>query len=119
MVLVSIVDMKATLSAYVDRAARGEQILICRHNKPVAELRPVAPRRSEPRPIGPLPGRPTFDVPAAFFEPMGQEELERWESTAATDPLASISGASTRRGAGTSPRRPKQPTLSRARPAGH
>ena len=91
MVQVSIVDMKAKLSTYVDRAARGEQILICRHNKPVAELRPVSAVRSEPRPVGPLPGRPTFDVPASFFEPMEHDELDRWDAVSPSDPLSSLS----------------------------
>jgi prevent-host-death family protein len=109
MVLVSIVDMKAKLSTYVERAARGEQILICRHNKPVAELRPVVPRRSEPRPIGPLPGRPTFDVPDTFFEPLDSEELELWESPGTTDPLRSLQTGKVRRRVGSSVRRATRP----------
>ena len=75
----NVFDVKARLSAFVDRAARGERILICRRNKPVAELGPVAEVRTEPRPIGPLPGRPSFDVPPSFFEPIPAEDLEAWE----------------------------------------
>jgi prevent-host-death family protein len=79
MFMANIADLKARLSELVDRAARGERILICRHNRPVAELRPVAESRIEPRPIGPLPGRPAFDVPASFFEPLPEDELRSWE----------------------------------------
>ena len=39
---VNVFEVKAKLSEYLDRAARGERIVICRHNKPVAELRPSA-----------------------------------------------------------------------------
>jgi len=101
MILASIVDVKAKLSEYLERAARGERILICRHNKPVAELRPVDDVRMEPRPIGPLPGRPTFEIPPSFFEPLPDEDLEQWENVLIADPLSpawkSPSGRSTSR----------------------
>lgn len=85
---VNVFEVKAKLSEYLDRAARGERIVICRHNKPVAELRAVEDVRTEPRPIGPLPGRPTFEIPPSFFEPLPDEELELWEQGTGADPLA-------------------------------
>ena len=81
----NVAEVKARLSEYLDRAARGERIVICRHNKPVAELRPVEETRTEPRPIGPLPGRPAFEVPPSFFEPMPEDEIELWEGVRSTD----------------------------------
>lgn len=80
MTKVNVFEVKARLSEFLDRAAGGERIVICRHNKPVAELRPVSSARTEPRPIGPLPGEPTFEVPPSFFEPMSDEELALWEA---------------------------------------
>jgi prevent-host-death family protein len=88
MLMVNIFEIKAKLSEYLDRAASGERILICRHNKPVAELRPVPEARAEARPIGPLPGRPTFDITPAFFEPISDAELDQWEGVEATDPVS-------------------------------
>jgi prevent-host-death family protein len=76
---VNIFEVKAKLSEYLDRAAAGERILICRHNTPVAELRPVDAARTTERPIGPLEGRPTFELPASFFEPMADDDVELWE----------------------------------------
>ena len=84
----SVVDVKTKLSEYLDRAAKGEQIVICRHNRPVAELRAVEDVRTEPRPIGPLPKRPRFEIPASFFEPMSNDELNLWEGVAPADPLS-------------------------------
>lgn len=75
----NVADAKAKLSEYLDRAARGERILICRHNKPIAELRGVEEFRSEPRPVGPLPERPTFTLTERFFDPLSDEELASWE----------------------------------------
>ena len=87
MIRVNVHEVKAKLSEYLARAARGERIVICRHNTPVAELRPVGEARTEPRPIGPLPGRPTFDVAERFFEPLSDGELAAWEVVAPGDPL--------------------------------
>jgi antitoxin (DNA-binding transcriptional repressor) of toxin-antitoxin stability system len=81
-------EIKAKLSEYLDRAAHGERIVICRHNTPVAELRALDDVRTEPRPVGPLKGRPTFEIPASFFEPMSDDELKLWEGVAPTDPLS-------------------------------
>jgi prevent-host-death family protein len=88
MLKVNVFEVKARLSEYLDRAIRGERIVICRHNRPVAELRPVEQIRTEPRPIGPLPGRPAFDLPRSFFDALSNEELDRWEGLGA-DPLSS------------------------------
>jgi prevent-host-death family protein len=90
---VNIHEVKAKLSEYLDRAAQGERILICRHNEPIAELRAVESARIEPRPVGPLPGRVAFEVPASFFEPLSDAELDLWDGGATADPvLAERSG---------------------------
>jgi prevent-host-death family protein len=91
MIKVNIFEAKARLSEYLDRAARGERIVVCRHNTPVAELRPVSAVRTEPRPVGPLPGRPVFEVPPSFFEPMSDDELDSWDGAMPAYPLPSRS----------------------------
>lgn len=75
----SVADVKARLSEYLERVEQGERIVICRHNKPVAELVPVVRSRTEPRPLGPLHGRPAFVVGKAFDEPLSDDELAAWE----------------------------------------
>jgi antitoxin (DNA-binding transcriptional repressor) of toxin-antitoxin stability system len=96
---VNVFEVKAKLSEYLERAARGERIVICRHNRPIAELRAVGDVRTEPRPIGPLPGRPSFEVPASFFEPLSASELDLWDGVSASDPLAADVPRSRARGA--------------------
>jgi prevent-host-death family protein len=65
---VNIHEVKARLSEYVDAVERGERVVICRRNRAVAELRPIAAQRSSPRPVG--GGEALIDIPASFFEPL-------------------------------------------------
>jgi antitoxin (DNA-binding transcriptional repressor) of toxin-antitoxin stability system len=68
MIKVNIAEVKAKLSEFLEMAGRGERVLICKHNRPVAELRAVHAVRTEPRPIGGAAG--LFDVPPSFFDPL-------------------------------------------------
>ena len=68
---INIHEAKANLSRYIEATERGETVIICNRNVPVAELRPVARACSEPRPLGLAQG--TFVVPGDFFEPLAEE----------------------------------------------
>lgn len=71
MKLVNIAEAKAKLSEYLELAAEGTEVLICRHNKPVARLTPVADAvlsDGTPRPVGLASG--TLTIPDSFFEPL-------------------------------------------------
>lgn len=49
MVTVNLAQAKARLSELLDRVQRGEEIMITRHDRPVAHLRPVVlPRQPLP-----------------------------------------------------------------------
>ena len=52
MIVINIHEAKAKLSEYLDKVAAGEHVVICKRNRPVAELRAVEEKRSEPRPLG-------------------------------------------------------------------
>ena len=74
---VNIHEVKARLSALIDRVAEGETLVICRRNVPVAELRPLPRARSRKRPIGLARG--TFELPGAFFEPLPDDVVAGFE----------------------------------------
>ena len=78
MLMVNIADAKAKLSEYVEAVARGEQVIICNRNRPVAELRAIEPARVGPRDLTPMFPGETF-LTDAFFEPMTEAELRDWE----------------------------------------
>jgi prevent-host-death family protein len=77
MLMVNIADAKAKLSEYVDAVARGERVIICNRNKPVAELRAVEQAPAQPRDLSPMYPGFVF-MTDAFFEPMSAAELEEW-----------------------------------------
>jgi prevent-host-death family protein len=41
MIVINIHEAKAKLSEYLDKVAAGEHVVICKRNRPVAELRAV------------------------------------------------------------------------------
>lgn len=69
---VNIYDAKTRLSELVDRAARGEEIVISKRGRPVARLGPV-PRVE--RKFGILKGK--LVVPDDFDAPL-PPEIQRW-----------------------------------------
>lgn len=78
MYMANIFEAKARLSDLIERAARGERILICKRNQPIAELRPIAPPRQSPRPVGLAKG--LVVIPPTFFDPLPDDELEAFQS---------------------------------------
>jgi hypothetical protein len=61
---VNVQEAKTHLSALLARVAAGERIVLARHGKPIA------------RQLGFLKG----SVDEAFFDPLPDDELERWGS---------------------------------------
>lgn len=76
MIKVNVHEAKTHLSQYLARVAAGETVVLCNRNVPVAELRPVAARRTDRRPIGLARG--TLTVPPTFFEPLPEADLDAW-----------------------------------------
>jgi len=77
MLMVNIADAKAKLSEYVDAVARGERVIICNRNVPVAELRPVEQTSVKPRDLAPM--FPDWTLDPAFHEPLPADEIALWE----------------------------------------
>lgn len=76
MIRVNIAEAKTQLSRHLERVERGETIVLCRRNVPVAEIRPLSPQRSTPRPVGIDRG---MQVPEIFFDPLPDEVLDAFE----------------------------------------
>jgi antitoxin (DNA-binding transcriptional repressor) of toxin-antitoxin stability system len=68
MIKLNINQAKTHLSGYLARLRRGETIVLCKRNTPIAEIRPLPQPRTRKRPIGLAAGE--FAIPASFFEPL-------------------------------------------------
>ncbi len=75
--IVTIHAAKTHLSRLIEQACAGEEIVIARGKQAVVRLVPIdvpQPRRR----FGAMKGRAT--VTSEFFEPLPDDELERWGS---------------------------------------
>lgn len=76
MIELNIHEAKTHLSKYLDKLAEGEVIILCKRNKPIAEIRAI-PKPKKPRVIGLDKGK--FEVGPEFFEPMPPEFMAFFE----------------------------------------
>lgn len=75
MAISTIHEAKTNLSRLIERAERGEEILIARGKQPVVRLTPLK-KPGKKRKLGLHRGE--FMVGAEFFEPLPPEELDGW-----------------------------------------
>jgi prevent-host-death family protein len=67
----NINEAKAHLSDALAKVAKGETVVLCKRNKPVAEIRPIRETLKKRRPIGLAAKKyPTFSLGKDFFEPL-------------------------------------------------
>jgi len=72
---ITIHKAKTELSRLIERACRGEEIVIARGKKPVVRLVAIEDKRGQRKP-GILRGK--LKVGPEFFEPLPDEELDAW-----------------------------------------
>ncbi|MCP5425573.1 MAG: type II toxin-antitoxin system Phd/YefM family antitoxin [Gammaproteobacteria bacterium] len=74
MIILNIHEAKTHLSRYLEALQQGETILLCKRNRPIAEIRPLPTPATTPRPIG--LGKDEFKVPASFFDPLPDDVID-------------------------------------------
>ena len=79
MTRVNIQEAKTHLSRYIEKVEQGDVIIVCRHNRPVAELRAIeATLTPAPRIAGLLKGQVHWEPSA--FAPLTDEELTEYDA---------------------------------------
>lgn len=73
-------EAKTHLSEHVAKLKAGDRIILCRRNRPIAEILPLPEPTDEPRPIG--LGRGLAEVPESFFDLLPDEILDLFEGKA-------------------------------------
>lgn len=68
---VNIYEAKTHLSEYISGLKEDESIIICRRNKPIAEIRLLPKEKADKRAIG--LAKDIFQVPESFFEDLPED----------------------------------------------
>jgi antitoxin (DNA-binding transcriptional repressor) of toxin-antitoxin stability system len=74
MIRLNVHEAKTHLSQYLRKLELGETILLCRHNRPIAEIRPIQEIAPKRRVFGLDQGNVV--IAPAFFEPLDEETLD-------------------------------------------
>jgi antitoxin (DNA-binding transcriptional repressor) of toxin-antitoxin stability system len=74
MIKLNVHEAKTHLSRYLNKLARGETIVLCRHNEPIAEIRALPSLQGKRRRIGGAKG--LLKIPPSFFEPLPQDLID-------------------------------------------
>jgi prevent-host-death family protein len=85
MPMYTVHEAKTHLSKLIERAERGEEVVIARGDKPVVKLTMVGEKPKPRRQPGMLKG--LIQIHESFFEPMTEEELREIEEGHPGDPL--------------------------------
>ena len=70
-------EAKTHLSAHIANLTEGDRIILCRRNRPVAEIQPLAQPADQARPVG--LGKGLADIPDSFFDPLPDQMLDSFE----------------------------------------
>ena len=77
MINLNINEIKTHFSSYLAKVSKGETLIVCKRNIPIAEIKPISAPPDKKRPIG-LAGKeyPDFEISAAFFEPLPDDMVD-------------------------------------------
>ena len=74
MIKLNIHEAKTHLSRYLEKLKKGETILLCKRNEPIAEIRPLLAQPTRKRPIGLAKGQLT--IPKKFFDSLPEDVIQ-------------------------------------------
>ena len=87
MINLNINEAKTHLSKCLAKMAKGETIILCKRNKPIAEIRPIKEAQKKKRPIGLAKKEyPEFTVDKSFFEPLPEDLVDSFSGSANEHP---------------------------------
>lgn len=72
MLTLNVQEAKTNLSRYLDQVAKGEVIVLCKYNKPIAEIRAISDSVA-PKPRKPGLWKGKFALGPEFFAPLPDE----------------------------------------------
>lgn len=77
MITINVQEAKTHFSRYLDEVEKGEHVIVCKRNRPVAEIRHIVSPTKKTRPIG--LAKDEFQVAASFFDEIPDEIVDLFE----------------------------------------
>ncbi len=78
MIKLNIHEAKTHLSRYLEKLKKGETIILCKRNEPIAEIRPLPVHPNRKRPIGLAKGQLT--IPKEFFDSLPDDTIQAFHA---------------------------------------
>ena len=80
MISLNINEIKTHFSSFLSKVRKGEVVVICKRNVPIAEIKPLPVPPKKERPIG-LAGKeyPDFIISDDFFEPLPEDMVAAFQ----------------------------------------
>jgi antitoxin (DNA-binding transcriptional repressor) of toxin-antitoxin stability system len=75
---ITVQEIQDDLSGFLRRVEAGEAFLLVQGDRPLAEVRPMQPAATQPRPFGLSAGQ--FKVPDDFDQPLPDDILKDFEA---------------------------------------
>jgi antitoxin (DNA-binding transcriptional repressor) of toxin-antitoxin stability system len=76
-IVLNIHEAESNLSQYLNRLTGGDRIILCKRNRPIAEIRLLPEAGRKGRRLGLAKGQ--FTVPETFFEALPDDVLAAFE----------------------------------------
>jgi antitoxin (DNA-binding transcriptional repressor) of toxin-antitoxin stability system len=77
MTTISIHEIQRDPLGYLRRVENGETLVVLKDERPVAEIKPVSPLPTQPRPFGLCAGQ--FAVPDDFDRPLPDDVIQEFK----------------------------------------
>ena len=83
MINLNINEIKTHFSSFLEKVRKGETVIVCKRNVPIAEIKPIVSLPNKKRPIG-LAGKeyPDFQISDDFFEPLPDDIVAAFDGEA-------------------------------------
>lgn len=79
MITINVHEAKTRLSHYLDEVEKGEKVILCKRNRPIAEIRQIITPPKSRRPIG--LAKAGFSVPKEFFDELPEDVIAQFETS--------------------------------------
>jgi antitoxin (DNA-binding transcriptional repressor) of toxin-antitoxin stability system len=88
MTQIDVAQLESNPGEYLAQVVQGETIVICKDQRPIAEIRPVMPPLQGPRPLG--LGAGSAVIHPTFYDPLPDEVIDSFYNSSIEPNLGNL-----------------------------